>query len=134
MKKDIPNLKVEDLAICIVPSENKNDDLWDCYILNLQEEAIHNVLIVSRGYGDDAEGFRRQTTTLRHFFDKIEPLNIETIEPIPKQLFNFTNEYWVSFTQNGHMFDKKYIFVVGSIEPINFTLIPFINRRGVMIR
>jgi hypothetical protein len=133
MNKDIPNLKVEDLAICIVPSDSSND-LWDCFILNLQEEAIHNVLIVSRGYGTDLEGFRRQTTTLRHFFEKIDPLDIQTIEPVFKQLFTFTNEYWVSFTQNGHMFDKKYIFVVGSIEPVNFTLIPFLNRRGVMIR
>ncbi len=133
MNKDIPNLKVEDLAVCMVPSEN-SDDLWDCYILNLQEEPIHNVLIVSRGYGTDLEGFRRQTTTLRHFFDKIDPLDIQTIEPVFKQLFTFTNEYWVSYTQNGHMFDKKYIFVVGSIEPVNFTLIPFLNRRGVMIR
>ena len=106
MKKDIPSLKVEDLAVCIVPSES-TDELWDCYLLNLQEQAIHNVLVVSRGYGEDGEGFRRQTTTLRHFFEKVEPLDIQPIEPIPKQLFGFTNEYWISFTQNGHMFDKK---------------------------
>lgn len=133
MKKDIPSLKVEDLAVCIVPSESTHE-LWDCFLLNLQEQAIHNVLVVSRGYGEDGEGFRRQTTTLRHFFEKIESLDIQPIEPIFKQLFSFTNEFWINFSQNGNMFDKKYIFVVGSVEPINFTLIPFINRYRVMIR
>ena len=39
MKKDIPNHKVEDLAIAIVPRETpsdpieiKEDDLWDCLL------------------------------------------------------------------------------------------------------
>ena len=56
------------------------------------------------------------------------------IEPIQVKLFGLTNEYWVSFTHDEYMYDKKYIFVNGSIVEENFTRIPFINRQGVMIR
>ena len=134
MIKDIPRLKVEDLAIAILPpAEDSNDELWDVYLINLQEELIQSVLITSRGYGELA-GEKRKTATLRHFFAQIGPLQIEKIEPLPPALFNLTNEYWVSFSLNDHLYDKKYIFVQGSIDPSNFTMIPFLNRKGVMIR
>ncbi len=131
MKKDIPNLKVEDLAIAIAPRDD--DELWDTFILNLKEEAISNVLINSQGYGKiDGEEFK--TTTLRHFFEEIGPLQLLIIEPIQTKLFQLTNEYWVSFYYNGYMYDKKYVFVKGSIDEMNFTTIPFLDRKGVMIR
>ena len=140
MKKDIPNHKVEDLAIAIVPREEpsdpieiKEDDLWDTYILNLKEESIKSVLIASHGYGN-VDGEEIKTTKLRHFFEEIGPLQILKIEPIPTKLFQLANEYWVSFQLDGYMYDKKYVFVEGSIEPFNFTPIPFLNKRGVMIR
>lgn len=137
MKKDIPKLKVEDLAIAIVPRDeqetNPEEDLWDSYIINLKDEKIKNVLIASQGYGE-FEGKEMKTTTLRHFFEEIGPLEILKIEPIQRKLFELTNEYWVSFNFDGYMYDKKYVFVKGSIAEYNFTLIPFINRRGVMIR
>jgi hypothetical protein len=132
MKKDIPQHKVQDLAIAIVPGE-EDENLWDTYIINLKEEPIKSVLINSRGYGE-LEGEDIKTTVLRHFFEEIGPLQIEKIEPIQKKLFNIANEYWVSFQYDGYMYDKKYVFVKGSISEINFTLIPFINKKGVMIR
>jgi hypothetical protein len=135
MKKDIPLKKVEDLAIAIVPrpGEEGEEELWDTFLINLKDETISNVLIASQGYGEiDGEG--RKTTTLRHFFDEIGPLAIQLIEPIQKALFDLTNEYWVSFTHEGYMFDKRYIFVRGSITEEHFTQIPFLDRKGVMIR
>jgi len=130
MKKDIPQLKVQDLAIAMVPQD---EELWDSYVINLKDEPIKNVLINSRGYGEQ-EGEVIKTTVLRHFFEEIGPLQILKIEPIPVNLFHLTNEYWVSFNYQGHMYDKKYVFVPGSLNPVNFTLIPFLNERGVMIR
>lgn len=135
MKKDIPEMKVEDLAVAIVPreeSENK-EELWDVYILNLKEESIKNVLISSRGYGE-IEGEKMKTTTLRYFYDEVPAMEILKIEPIQTKLFGLTNEYWISFSFAGHMYDKKYVFVQGSIDELNFTRIPFLNQRGVMIR
>jgi hypothetical protein len=136
MKKDIPDLKVEDMAVVIAPPEDSEPDseLWDAYLINFKDEAISNVLIVSRGYGEDEEGEMRKTTTLRHFIERIEALEVVKIEPISTKLLWMSHEYWLSFTHNGHMYDKKYVFVVGSIEPVNYINIPFLNRKGVMIR
>ena len=135
MMKDIPNLKVEDIAIAVVPRENTavGEELWDTYLINLKEEPITNVLVNSKGYGE-VEGEKMKTTILRHFFEEIPALSVVKIEPIQVKLFGLTNEYWVSFTHEEYMYDKKYIFVNGSIVEENFTRIPFINRPGVMIR
>ncbi len=132
MKKDIPQFKVQDLAIAIVPN-NDDEDFWDVYIMNLRDEPINNVLINSKGYGE-LEGEEIETTILRHFFERIGPLKIEKIEPIQTKFFEITNEYWVSFQYNDYMYDKKYVFVKGSISQINFTPIPFLDKKGVMIR
>ena len=134
MKKDIPQHKVEDLAIAIVPRiDMVDDELWDCYIINLKDEPIQSVFVNSKGYGE-IEGELIKTTTLRHFFEEIGPLGCLQIEPIQTKLFAITNEYWVSFQYNGYMYDKKYVFVKGSIAEMNFTTIPFLSRKGVMIR
>ncbi len=136
MMKDIPNYKVEDLAIAIVPrkkEEENSEQLWDTYLINLKEAPITSVLVNSRGYGE-IEGEKMRTTILRHFFEEIGPLRCVQIEPIQTKLFDLTNEYWVSFVQDEYMYDKKYVFVQGSITTDNLTTVPFINRKGVMIR
>ena len=132
MMKDIPNLRVEDLAIAIVPRVEEKE-LWDVYIINFKEEPIDSVFINSRGYGE-LRGESIRTTTLRHFFEQINPQELVQIEPIQSELFEITNEYWVSFMYEGHMYDKKYVFVKGSIDAMNFTTVPMINKKGVMIK
>jgi len=134
MKKDIPVKKVEDIAIAIVPRDGQLDgELWSVYLLNFKKETIKNVLINSRGYGkiDEEE---KKTTTLRYFFEEIGPERAVLVEPIQAKLFDITNEYILSFQFEDYMFDKKYVFVKGSIDPMNFTNIPFINIAGVMIK
>ena len=130
MKSDIPQLKVEELARAIVP---RDEDLWDSFILNLKAQPITNVLINTKGYGE-VDGEAIKTSILRHFFDKLEPNSATKIEPIQTKLFALTNEYWVSFTYEGHMYDKKYVFVKGSINEPYFTTIPFLEKQGVMIK
>ena len=136
MKKDIEILKVEDLAIAIVPrlsSEEDHDLFWDSYIINLKDEAIHSVLVNSTGYGE-VDGEKRRTSTMRFFWETIGPLDLIKIEPVHIDLLKIANEYWVSFTFDNYLYDKKYVFVQGSLEPTNFTEIPFLDKKGVMIR
>ncbi len=137
MKKDIPQLKVEDIAIAIVPrtdqEDAKDEELWDTYLINLKEAPIKSVLINTRGYGE-LNGSETKTSSLRYFFDEIGPLEYVKIEAILVKVFELTNEYWVSFQYDNYLYDKKYVFVKGSINEINFTTIPFIGRKGVMIR
>lgn len=135
MKKDIPLYKVTELAIAIVPRYNElgEEELWDTYILNFKKAPIKSVLINSRGYGN-INGEKMKTTILRHFFEEIGPETYVQVEPIQTKLFGLTNEYWVSFVFDEYMYDKKYVFVQGSINASNFTTIPYINRKGVMIK
>lgn len=134
MIKDISRPRIEDFAMAIVPpDEGEEGGLWDVYLINLKEMPIEGVLIASKGYGE-IEGESKSTTTMRHFFEQVGPLEILKVEPIQETVFELTNEYWVSFTFDGQMYDKKYVFVRGSINESNFTDIPFINRKGVMIR
>ena len=134
MKKDIPIRKVEDVLIAIMPptEEAPPDALWEVFILNLKDEPIRNVLISSKGYGE-VEGETVKTSILRHFFEEIGPRTGQRVEHIQPRVFSLNNEYWVSFSYDDFLFDQKYTFVSGSIDESYFTLVPLLNRRGVMI-
>jgi len=134
MKKDIPVRKVENIAVVISPeNEDVASEIWDVYILNLKDEPIENVLINSRGYGE-IDGKQVKTTVLRYFYEKIGAQSFVKLELIKREVFQLANEYWVSFNLNSHMYDKRYIFVNGSLESSNFTHVPLLNRKGVMIK
>ena len=133
MKKDNPQLKVEDIAVAIAPRNDPHEELWDVYLINLKEEPIKNVLVTSNGNGE-MDGEEVKTTTLRYFFDEVDSLGYVVVEPIQSRLFRISNEYWISFNLNDYMFDKRYVFVNGSIDTAHFTTIPFIGKKGVMIR
>jgi hypothetical protein len=49
-------------------------------------------------------------------------------------LFGLNNEFWVSFYLDKQIYDKKYVFLPETIKEENFTLIPVLNKHGVMIR
>jgi len=113
--------------------EEDHEDFWDTYLLNLKNEPIFSVIVNSRGYGE-IEGQARKTTTLRYFWDRIEPMTAVKVEPVEKAVFALANEYWVSFSFQDYLYDKQYVFVPGSLDEIHFSDIPLLNRKGVMIR
>jgi len=134
--KDIEIKKVEDMIVAIVPrlpDEEGYEDFWDSYFINLKDEAIRSVLVNSTGYGE-VDGVKRRTAVFRHFWEEVGPLQLEKIEPIHVSLFNLAHEFWISFTSDNYLYDKRYVFVPGSLEEDNFTEIPFLGRQGVMIR
>lgn len=134
MKRDIPIRKVENLALAMIPrNDHIDDELWDVFIINLKEDPIQSVLVNSKGYGK-IDGDECKTATFRHFFDEIGPQSVEQLEAIIKRVFQLTNEFWVSFSYDNYLFDKKYIFVRGVDDESLFTEIPLIGRRGIMIK
>lgn len=134
MKKDIPIRKVQDLALAMVPrNDDINDELWDVFIINLKDEPIRSVLINSKGYGK-LNGNEVKTTTFRHFYEEIKGMTAENIEAVIKNVFQLTNEFWVSFSFDNYLFDKKYVFVRGVVDPSLLTDIPLLGRKGVMIK
>jgi hypothetical protein len=134
MKKDISPPEVENIAVAIIKEENElGETEWNAYLLNMKEEPIEGVLVSSQGYGS-FEGDDVKTSTLRHFLDVLGAHEAKMIEPIMENLFGLNNEFWVSFYINKVMYDKKYIFLPETIREENFTLIPYLNKKGVMIR
>ena len=136
MLKDIPSLKVENIGIAIVPQmkngEINNNDLWKVYLVNLKKDTIFNVLISTKGYGEK-DGEQIKTSILRHLIEEVESETCVVVEPIEQGVFELTNQYWVSFRLNDITYDRKYIFVKGSIDKSNFTNIPILNEKGVLI-
>ena len=134
MLKDIPKLVVENIIVAIVPEENEiAEQVWNVYLINLYNAKIEGVLVSSKGYGKK-NGEEVKTSTLRHFIGTVEANDYAKIELIIKDVFGLANEYWISFYLGKDMYDKKYVFLPESITEENFTQIPILNKRGVMIR
>ncbi len=138
MLKDIPQLKVKDVALAVVPSSDgatvtDPEVSWKVFILNFKQEPLSGVLVSSKGYGE-VDGENVKTSVLRHFFEEIPSMSYALVEPIDQSVFKLHNEYWVSFYINKTIYDKKYLFVPGSILEQNYLKIPLINKSGIMIR
>ncbi len=134
MLKDIPQLTVDNIVVAIIREpDEKGEETWNAYLINLYDQPIRNVLVSSKGYGH-FEGRNVKTSVLRHLIGDIDPKDYAKIEPIMDNLFGLSNEFWVSFYKEKDIYDKKYIFLPESITEENFTMIPVLNKPGVMIR
>jgi hypothetical protein len=133
MIKDIPQLVVENVAVAIVKEKNElNETVWNSYLINMKDVKLEGVLVTSTGYGQINDE-KIRTSTLRHFLDEVEPKSFVKIEPIIEEVFGVNNEYWLSFYLDHKMYDKRYVFLAESITEANFTTVPIINKKGVMI-
>jgi len=133
MKKDLPENVVENIAIAIVmESATPEAKLWKVYLINLKNDALETVLVSSKGYGEK-DGEKIKTSILRNSIGNVPAKSFTEIELIDEQVFGLTNEYWLSYYIDGHIFDKKFIFVPESIVDTNMTRVPLLNKPGVMI-
>ncbi len=134
MKADLPENIVEDVAIAIVlMGETPEVKSWNVYVVNFKNEAITNVLITSKGYGEK-DGRQVKTSLLRHSIGDLAPKSHAGVEAIDPAVFGLTNEYWLSYYLNGNIYDKKFIFLPESIVDSNLIRIPILNKPGVMIK
>lgn len=134
MMRNIQIPVVTDVAVAVVKEKNeKKEWVWNTYLINLKEDTLENVLVSSTGYGE-IENEKRKTSTLRHFIGTVEARSYVKIEPIMEELFILNNEYWVSFYINKEIFDKKFVFLAESIREENFTSVPLLKKKGVMIK
>lgn len=134
MLKDIDPPKVEDVALAISEETNElNETHYFAYLINFKDEPLENILIRSNGYGEH-DGKKYETTELRRFFPKLEAKSAMKIEPILEEAFKLNNQYWVSFYIGKVLYDKKYVFVPGSVAEANFIELPYIEEQGVLIK
>ncbi|MFT4659998.1 MAG: hypothetical protein ACI8XB_000254 [Patiriisocius sp.] len=144
MKKDLIPNDVKDIIVAVVKELSTDKEMvWNVYLINKKPVQIEGVLVSSNGYGikkatpeaklDGAEDEKINTSMLRHFLDEVEANSFKKIEMITEEVFGIFNQYWVSFYEDKKMSDKKFIFPAESISEVNFTMIPVINLKGVMI-
>ena len=141
MKQDIPFEPVIGVSIAIVPDADPTaapagevgQPTWQVFLLNNNDFALNTVLIASEGYGTQPDGQVVRTTTLRYHFPEIEAHSATPVELIDPAVFHLTNQYWVSYYQEGQIFDKKFLFVPDSITPDNFSRLDLLDgRAGVL--
>jgi len=133
MIKDIPFKKVQDIAVAVAPHTDEEGQVWVVYLVNMKDKAISGVLVNSKGYGT-VDGKQVKTSSLRHFFEKIEGRDFVTLEILPEKLTGIANQFWVSFWLDGFLYDKQFVFVSESTVRDNLTNIPVLNKKGVMIK
>jgi len=136
MREELLGPKVENVAISVVQEMGEdNSPIYNVYLLNLRDDIMEGIIITSKGYGMNVNtGEKIQTSTLRHCIELMLPNEAAKIEPIMEDVFGLANEYWVSFWINDVMYDKKFVFVAGSITEENLREIPILGAKGVMIK
>lgn len=133
MKKDIERPSVEGVSMAVVREPDPEGEMgWYVYLINARDVSLQNVLVSSRGYGE-LDGEQRRTSEMRHSLDTLGPKSWARLERIVEDVFGLSNQYWLSFYVDGRIHDKKYIFLAGSIDESNFTNVPLMNVRGVLI-
>ncbi|MBD8488389.1 hypothetical protein IFO69_06480 [Echinicola sp. CAU 1574] len=131
MKKDIEFHPVTGVKLAIAKEEIDGQTEWGVYIINLNLIELKNLMITSKGYGF-IEGQEKKTSTLRHMIEELGPQSIAKIEPIDPNLFVLNNEFWVSYYILDQIFDKKFVFVEGSMDSSNIHRIPELDLEGVL--
>jgi hypothetical protein len=133
MKRDIEHPKVEGVAMAVVREvDEEGAPAWYVYLINRKEVPLTNVMVTSEGYGivnDESV----KTSALRHYIEVLGPMEYARIERIMEDVFALSNQYWLSFYIESMIFDKRYIFVPESINEENFTEVPLLGKKGVMI-
>jgi len=136
MRKDIEIPVVKDIEVAVVKelNEEKTAEVFNVYLLNQKKETILNVLVSSKGYGKNpSTGEKITTSVLRHFIGDVDGKSYAKIEPIIEEVFGINNEYWVSFSLGGKMYDKKFIFLPETIIDSNMVHVPMLEKAGVVI-
>lgn len=133
MLKDIEILTDSKVGVAVVYELNSSLEMvWNAYVLNLNNTPITNVLVTCKGFGlinDET----RETSTMRYFLGDMEPRSFLKIEPINPDLFVLSNEYFLTFYENGQILDKRLIFEPNTITQERLTDIGLIDKPGILI-
>ncbi|MAP55781.1 hypothetical protein [Altibacter sp.] len=129
MKKDIDFHVAQKVQIVAVKEWDKDflAQNWNVYLLNLREDTIETVLVLSRGNSSD-----RKTSTLRHGLGDMTGNTASKVELITDEVLGFTNEYLVTFFAEGKLFERSFTFQPNTISEANTTKIPLLDEDGVI--
>jgi len=135
MRADLLGPKVENVALALVELPIKDaDPEYVVFLINNREDIMEGIIVASTGYGENpTTGEQIKTSTLRKGIEVMMPGEAARIEPIMPDLFDISNEFWVSFWVHETMYDKRFVFAAGTIKPKDFQRIPALNARGIIL-
>jgi hypothetical protein len=136
MKEGLTGPIVENVAVAIVQELSEDKEfIYNAYLLNLREDIMEGIIISVTGYGKNpTTGEPVKTATLRHSLEVLLPNEAAKIEPLMEEVFAIDNEFWISFWVNDDLFDKKFVFPAGSIQPEKMEIIPLLGFKGTLIQ
>lgn len=136
MKEGLTGPIVENVAVAIVQELSEDKEfIYNAYLLNLREDIMEGIIISVTGYGKNpTSGESVKTATLRHSLEVLLPNEAAKIEPLMEEVFAIDNEFWISFWVNDDLFDKKFVFPAGSIQPEKMEIIPLLGFKGTLIQ
>ncbi len=128
MRKDIDMPQVAGVKICIAKSTNQmGESEWHVYLINNNLVELTNVMIVSKGY-DSLDKTGKITSTLRHMIEEVSEQSVAKVEAITPEVFEFYNEFWVSYYIVNELFDKK--FMIAPFKEFELEVIPELELHG----
>ena len=135
MRADLLGPKVENIALALVelPIENAEPE-YIVFLINNRDDIMEGIIVTSSGFGvHPTTGESIKTSTLRKGIEVMIPGEVARIEPIMPDLFAISNEFWVSFWVNDVMYDKRFLFLPGSIKQEDFKMIELLGQKGIML-
>ena len=128
-----PTVENVSLALVELPIEGAEPE-YIVFLINNRDDIMEGIIVASTGFGENpTTGEAIKTSTLRKGIEVMLPGEAARIEPIMPDLFDLSNEFWVSFWVNETMYDKRFVFAAGTIQPKNFQLIPQLNAKGILL-
>jgi hypothetical protein len=128
MKKDITIPEVKDVHVAVIKEQTaKNTSEWVVYIINDSDKDLEMVIIVSEGFSKT-----RKTSTLRKRIEKLPQKSFAKLELLQEELFEFTNQFKVSYFKAGQLFDKTFVFKPSTIKPTSLQPLPLIEKDGIL--
>ena len=135
MRADLLGPNVENIALALVelPIENAEPE-YIVFLINNRDDIMEGIIVTSSGFGvHPTTGESIKTSTLRKGIEVMIPGEVARIEPIMPDLFAISNEFWVSFWVDEIMYDKRFVFEAGSINPKEFKLIAALHAKGILL-
>lgn len=130
MKKLIPEFPAGVYVLAIWEQMDEEQHHWHVYLFNGTEHSLENALITASGYGE-YNGDDVRTSVIRYSLGEVSSFTAKRVEPIYENVLGLYNQYWVSFSLGGVMYDRKFLFPPFSIMQRNVKEIPDLMTSGI---
>lgn len=131
MKKDIQIPIADKVYVAAIrqwDDQKLNKDWW-VYLINDQNKELETTLLVSKGYGDGLK-----TSTMRHGFGTVAPKSVTKVEMLQEEVFKLNNEFFLTFYQEGKLFERKFVFESYQLTQTNMVKIPLMDDIGILAK